>query len=321
MSKLPVFTTLLASLFLVSRFVPNLDAQTAPSRTPPQSVDEIKVDAWNSLPLHGIDYRGVKPPPAPKRDLSGIWDATGDRVGGAPAGIQFTGVNEHRSILPRNGAPPGGAPDERNIPNPLPYTPVGEETLKKHLPTGQGVRAVQSSLGNDPVNICDPPGFPRIEFSEFRNLQIVQLPDETLILNQNYRTWRTIWTDGRELPTDPEPRWYGYSVGKWIDDYTFVVQTVGLSDKTWLDNQGRPHSSDLKVEERFHRIDNDNIELTVTITDPTMYTRSWQGLNKFPLRRQPRKFDIREIYCSPSDLNQYKEDIVGDSAPSDSDKK
>jgi len=319
MPKLSTSTTSLTALILGSVLLPTLGAQTAPPGTAPKSVDAIRVDAWNSRPLHGSDYRGVKSAPAPKRDLSGTWDATGDRATGPPPGIQINGVNEHRAVLAGNSAPRGGEPDERNIPNPLPYTPLGEETLKTHKPTGQGVRAVESSLGNDPVNICDPPGFPRIEFSEFRNLQIVQLPDQVLILNQNYRTWRTVWTDGRELPTDSEPRWYGYSVGKWLDDYTFVVQTVGLSDKTWLDNQGRPHTSDMKVEERFHRIDYDHMDLTVIIDDPKMYTKPWQGLNKFPLRRQPRGFDIREIYCSPSDLAEYQDD-VGDAVPGSSGK-
>ena len=98
-------TTLLTSLILASVLLPTLGAQTAPPRTPPKSVDDIKVDSWNSLPLHGSDYRGVKSAPAPKRDLSGIWDATGDRVSGAPAGIQINGVNEHRSVLPGNSAP------------------------------------------------------------------------------------------------------------------------------------------------------------------------------------------------------------------------
>jgi hypothetical protein len=316
MPKLSIWMTLLTAMILASVLLPTLGAQTALPRTSSKSVDDIKIDKWNSLPLHGSDYRGVTSAPAPKRDVSGIWDATGDRVGGAPAGIQINGVNEHRSVLPGNSAPTGGQPNERNIPNPLPYTPLGEATLEMHKPTGQGVRAVPSELGNDPVNICDPPGFPRMEFSEFRNLEIDQLSDHVLILNQNYRTWRTVWTDGRELPTDPEPRWYGYSVGKWVDDYTFVVQTVGLNDSTWLDNQGRPHSSDLSVEERFHRVDYDHMELTVTINDPKMYTQPWQGLKTFPLRRQPRGFDIREIYCSPSDFAEYRED-VGESAPSD----
>src|SRR3954447_15422371 len=121
MPKLLISTRSVISLMLASVLLPNLSAQNQP-QTHPKSVDDIEVDTWNSLPLHGIDYRGVKSEPAPKRDLSGIWDATGDRVGGAPAGIQINGVNEHRSVLPRNnGAPPGGAPDERDIPNPLPY--------------------------------------------------------------------------------------------------------------------------------------------------------------------------------------------------------
>jgi hypothetical protein len=300
---------------LTSVLLPIWGAQSVP----PRSVDDLKVDKWNSLPLRGRDYAGLKSAPAPRRDLSGIWDATGDRSNIPPPGIQINGAHEHPAVVPGNNAPPDGEPDEKNIPNPLPYTLLGEATLMTHKPTGgQGIRVVPPELGNDPINLCDPPGFPRMELNEFRNLEIVQLPDHMLILNQNSRTWRTVWTDGRELPTDPEPRWYGYSVGRWVDDYTFVVQTVGMNEKTWLDNQGRPHSSELKVEERFHRLDYDHMELTVTIDDPKMYTKPWQGLNKFPLRRQPRGFDIREMYCSPSDFAKYEQD-VGDSvaAPSD----
>jgi hypothetical protein len=94
-----------------------------------------------------------------------------------------------------------------------------------------------------------------------------------------------------------------------VDDYTFVVQTVGMNEKTWIDNQGRPHSSELKVEERFHRVDHDHLELTVTIDDPKMYTKPWLALHNFPLKLQPRGFDIRELYCSPSDFAEYNKEI------------
>ena len=59
------------------------------------------------------------------------------------------------------------------------------------------------------------------------------------------KRYRAIWTDGRALPKNPDPRWYGYSVGRWEDDYTFVVETVGLDDRTWLDNSGDPHGTRL----------------------------------------------------------------------------
>jgi hypothetical protein len=293
------------ALILTAVLLPILGAQTVP----PKSVDDIKIDKWNSVPLHGTAYAGLKSAPAPRHYLSVIWDATGDPTNIPPPGIQPTGAFEHRAVLPDNNSPPGGEPDERNIPNPLPYTPLGEATLEAHKPTGLGVRSVPAVLGNDPVDICDPPGFPRMDLSEFRTIEITQTEDQVIVLNQFYRTWRTIWTDGRELPKDPEPRFNGYSVGKWVDDYTFVVQTVGMNEKTWIDNQGRPHSSELKVEERFHRVDHDHLELTVTIDDPKMYTKPWLALHNFPLKLQPRGFDIRELYCSPSDFAEYNKEI------------
>jgi hypothetical protein len=292
---------LISGLTLVS----SLRAQTVPAG----SIDDVKIDKWNSVPLRKAAYAESKPAPAPRRDLSGIWDAQGDAAGGAPPGVQATGAHEYPAVLPGNNSPPGGEPDERNIPRHLPYTPLGEATLKAHRPTGMGVRSVAAVLGNDPLDICDPPGFPRLELYEFRIIEIDQTADHVIVLHQMYRTWRTIWTDGRELPKNPEPRWDGYSVGKWVDDYTFVVETIGLDERTWLDNAGRPHSGEAKMEERFHRIDHDNMELTLTIDDPKMYTQPWMALNKFPLRLQPRGFDIREMYCAPSDTAEYNKDV------------
>jgi hypothetical protein len=271
--------------------------------TPRQAGNEVKPEPWNSTPLRKSAYAGKKPAPAPVRDLSGAWDATTD------GGFQAKGVNEHPAVLPGQEDPPGGAPDEKGIVHPLPYTPLGEATLKAHKPTGVGVRSVPAVLGNDPVDICDPLGFPRMELFEFRTIEIDQASDHVIVLNQFFHTWRVIWTDGRELPKNPEPRWNGYSVGKWLDEYTFVAQTVGMDERTWLDNAGRPHSDQLRVEERFHRVDHDNMELTLSIDDPKMYTEPWLALNKFPLHLQPPGFDLREMFCSPSDTAEYNQQI------------
>ena len=315
MHKHSISAIFAGALLSAVAFLPTLRAQTAPPASaqtaPPTSVDGIKIQPWNSTALRKPAYAGIKPAPAPRHDLSGIWDATGDPNpgGGAAPGIQATGAHEYPSVLPGNNSPPGGEPDESKIPRHLPYTALGEATLEAHKPTGMGVRAVPAVLGNDPLDICDPPGFPRLELYEFRILEIAQNTDQVILLTQFYHTWRTIWTDGRELPANPEPRWNGYSVGKWVDDYTFVAETVGLDERTWIDNAGRPHSSELKVEERFHRVDHDNMELTVTINDPKMYTQPWMALNKLPLRLQPRGFDIREMYCAPSDTAEYNQQV------------
>jgi hypothetical protein len=155
---------------------------------------------------------------------------------------------------------------------------------------------------NDPFDTCDPIGFPRIILFNLRAVQIVQTPKQVLMLYQNTRTFRTIWTD-RELPKAAEitePRWFGYSVGKWTDPTTLVVTTTGLDESTWIDNTGRPHSDQLVVEETYHRVDELNIDLTVKITDPVMYTQPWYPLKNFRLGMNSPDFDIREMICSVS---------------------
>jgi hypothetical protein len=165
---------------------------------------------------------------------------------------------------------------------------------------------------------CDPQGFPRIVLHNFRTSQILQTPDQVLILYEFNKKWRVIWTDGRELPKDPEqprwetkdappadPKWWGYSVGKWMDDFTFVAQSDGFHDGTWLDNSGRPHSDALRVEERYRRVDRDHLEMTITINDPKMYSKPWVALDKLSLRLQSPHFDISEMECSPSETAKY----------------
>jgi hypothetical protein len=227
--------------------------------------------------------------PAPHRDLTGTWD-----VGGG-AGIQQYGAKN---------MPSDGKPEHQ-----LPYTPFGRETFMANKP-GWGETEVYASSVNDPVDRCDPAGFPRADLFELRATQIVQLPKKVLLLYQFQQVWRTVWTDGRELPKDPETRWYGYSVGKWEDDYTFVVQSNGMDERTWLDNAGRPHSSNLRVEERFHRLDRDTMELTVIINDPQIYTKPWVAADKFPLHLRPDEFDVREMICSPTETEEYNKAVT-----------
>jgi hypothetical protein len=123
------------------------------------------------------------------------------------------------------------------------------------------------------------------------------------------KRWRVIWTDGRALPRDPDPRWYGYSVGRWEDDNTLFVETIGMDERTWLDNAGNPHTADLKVEERYHRVNMDTMELTVTIDDPKIYTARWTPRNKLPLTRLPGNTDLMEMINNPSDILAYKKAI------------
>jgi len=187
--------------------------------------------------------------------------------------VQAKGALEHVAMYPEHpGDDLSAEPDDSKIPHPLPYTPAGLAALKANKP-GVGVRAVGPALQNDPVDYCDPQGFPRMELYELRVIEIAQTKNQVLYLDEFYDNWRAIWTDGRALPDahEAEPRWNGYSTGRWVDDYTFVADSVGMKESTWLDNAGRPHSSDLRVEETFHRVDYDTLELSVKIDDPKIY--------------------------------------------------
>jgi len=160
---------------------------------------------------------------------------------------------------------------------------------------------------NDPLSTMgDPEGFPRNLLFELRPFQIVHTPNQVLMLYMFEKRWRVIWTDGRQLPTDPDPRWYGYSIGKWEDDTTFVVQSNGTDERTWLDNAGNPHSNEMRVEERYHRVNQNTLELTVTIDDPKTYTKPWVARNKLAMRLMPPDTDLMEMIPSATEAAEYK---------------
>jgi hypothetical protein len=260
-------------------------------------------EKWNNVAPRRSAYEGKKSSgPAPRRDMSGIWDAAQT--------LGVSGATEHPALLPGGRGAEGGREDEAGIARPLPYTPGGLEALKKNKPSGPGVRQVDSLLTNDPAGKCDPLGFPYMFLWELRTLNVAQTSRQVIMLSPFYGNYRVIWTDGRQPPKDPDPRYNGYSVGKWADDYTFVVETTGMLPKTWLDHAGRPHSDQLQVEETYHRVDRDTIELTMKITDAKMYTEPWLALTKLPLHLLPADFDIPELLCSPSEFADYNDQVA-----------
>jgi len=232
---------------------------------------------WNNAGLSGPPSGPAGP--APRRDLSGTWDA-------GNAGIQPTG---HVAA---------------------PFTPRGEQMAKANKP-GNGSRLVSVNDDNDPLSTMgDPTGFPRIVLYELRPFQIVQTSNQVLILYMFEKRWRVIWTDGRALPPNPDPRWYGYSVGRWIDDSTLVVNTLGTDDRTWLDNAGNPHSNSLRVEERYRRVNQRTMELTVTLNDPVVYTKPWVPVDKMQINLMPNGSDLMEMIPSASEAAAYRRVIA-----------
>jgi hypothetical protein len=214
--------------------------------------------------------------PAPKRDLNGAWTGPVGFIGHFPA-----------------------------------YTPLGAERAK--LNKSEPVYHLANT--NDPLMTCDPLGFPRNIINETRGMRFAQLPDRMIILSQYQKVWREIWMDGRELPKsidtkDGAPsRWYGYSVGHWDGDYTFVIDTVGMDDRTWLDTSGHPHSVDMRVQERYTRVDHDTLHMSIKIDDPKIYSSPFEELTDVTFKWIPNQ-ELEEQLCIPSEGIAYM-NIIG----------
>ena len=146
----------------------------------------------------------------------------------------------------------------------LPYQPWAEAVYKERL----------SNLGkDDPTSNCIVGGVPRSDFVPYP-FKILEMPGMVVILYEAIHSYRQIFTDGRSLPKDPSPAWFGYSVGRWERD-AFVVESAGFNDNVWLDNNGNPATERLRVRERFVRKDFGHMDIEITVDDAKAYTRPW----------------------------------------------
>ena len=173
-----------------------------------------------------------------------------------------------------------------------PMTPWAEEKFRANKPN-VGPHAVSITESNDPIQQCFPPGVPRIYLIRGEPVEIAHMPGRVLMLFEYDHFVRNIYTDGREHAKDLPGTWMGDSIGKWDRD-TLVVDTVGFNDKTWLDNDGHPHTEDLHVVERIRRVNHDTLTIDTTIEDPKAYTKPWGGHAIYELKPG---WNIGEMVC------------------------
>ena len=200
---------------------------------------------WIDYPTPGIprtkDGKPNLAAPAPrmadgKPDLSGIWKAPSEKY---LANLASEGLT-------------------------IPMLPAAQKVYDER----------QENFGKDrPSGHCLPHSVTDFD-AHFMPKKLIQTPGVLVMLFESYHSYRQIFTDGRPLPESRDPAWFGYSVGKW-DGGTLVVDTVGINEKTWLDDAGHPHSNALRVLERFRRRDFGHMDVQLTIDDPKTYSKPW----------------------------------------------
>lgn len=187
------------------------------------------------------------------------------------------------------------------------FTDNGKKLFDANKPS-YGPRAVAPALGNDPTGFCDPLGYVESVYRTGRAFEIVQVPNKIWQIFEWQRTNREIWLDGRQIPEDADPRYYGYAVGHW-EGNTLVVHSAAYNDKTWLDNQGRPHDENMTIDEKFVHPDATTIQDTMTITDPTVYVAPLVSAKPtvFSLQLPKGLTELREEYCVPSEEQEFNQ--------------
>jgi hypothetical protein len=143
-----------------------------------------------------------------------------------------------------------------------------------------------------------------------RSFQFVQLPNEIVQLFEWNFAVRQIWMDGRKIPADADPRWFGYAVGHW-DGNTLVIDSAAYNAKTWLDGFGYPHSEDMTLQERWTHPDALTLQVSMTLTDSKIYTKPWVSAKPMPFHLQLPKgvTELEEVYCVPSEEQEFNQNV------------
>jgi len=226
-----------------------------------------------------------------KPDLTGVWQPASTIRGSweeanSGTGLGGTGKNPN--------APVAGASADRHGEG-APYQPwAAQKVLESY-----NKRAI-----DDPTARCLPAGIPRLHSFGLFPLQMVQTPQQIIILYEYMNVFRIIPLNAKH-PDDAEPTYMGDSVGHW-DGNTLVVDITNFNDKTWLLGAGTFHSDQLHIVERYTRVDKDQINYDVVMEDPKVLTKPWTYHSTMMLREGTR---IHESVCAENntDLDRYEQ--------------
>jgi hypothetical protein len=215
-------------------------------------------------------------------DFSGVWERGGGGGGRGAAAAPAGG----RGTAPARGAAPGAGARGRGGPS---FTPKYEAMRAAAAGAPQ---PEDSQTAN-----CLPPGMPGIMGQPYP-MEFLLTPGKVTIVIEAYTQVRHIYTDGRALPEEPDPKFFGTSIGRWEGD-TLVAETVGFNDFV-QHARGVPHGDKMKIVERFRLTDPDTMSIETTISDPDALTAPYTTTASL---RRHREWTISEYVCEENNRN------------------
>jgi hypothetical protein len=178
---------------------------------------------------------------------------------------------------------------------PAPLLPAAAALLDQRLADSDRGYPYPSTLAS-----CLPGGMPLMIIAGAPYpIQILENPGQVSMLFEEQNHFRIIHLNAQH-PEDPDPTFMGHSIGHWEGD-TLVVDTIGLSERTTIDQVGMPHSEDLHLVERYRRLDKDTLEVRVTLTDPQTFSSAWQARAVY--KSAPADTEFGEEYICENNRN------------------
>jgi hypothetical protein len=142
-----------------------------------------------------------------------------------------------------------------------------------------------------PHSSCMPAGVPGFHLYGFQPLYFVQTPREVVMIYSNDQQVRRIYLDVPHT-ANLKPSWYGESVGHYEGD-TLVVDTIGLNDKTFVNNFRTPHTEKLHVVEHFKLVDGGKaMQVDITFEDPDAFNAPWTVMQRYDRIERPMAEEI-----------------------------
>ena len=232
-------------------------------------------------------------------------------AGVLPAIPDLSGDWFHPIVLSLSKADPRAA--MRGKEPDVPYRPETVEKMMKEVPAS-GADGRYEATTDPHIRYCEPQGLVRVMANPSKT-RFVQTPEAVYILDEIGPYYRIVWLNAKH-PDDPDPQFWGHSVGWYENGDTLVVDTVGVNDRTWFDAAVHLHTEQLHLVERFRRLDDKTLSYEVLIDDPGAYTRPWSsGPRNFT--RSDTGFLRYQWVCSLRDMqNSYQS--VGQAASQDS---
>ncbi len=155
---------------------------------------------------------------------------------------------------------------------------------------------------------CWPLGVPGFDaFSPVWPYFFLQTPEKIVVVATNGPEIRHIYLNASHSK-DVKPSWYGESVGHYENGDTLVIDTIGISTKSYIDNYRTPHTEQLHVIERWKMAsDQQAIEVSVFVEDPGAFTMPWRAVQRW---RRIEDAPLSLLTCNENNGDFFHQGLV-----------